>query len=157
MIPHPISNNIQSTNNRSRHVALVSQPQKKHVRIIHTETFSEFCKRYFISEEVNINMTKGTLMGLVAALMLLGILFFLSGFLAAMHLYTAKPTMPELPDGIHNPLSTPYHTPTQPAYATASSSRMPSSSKRLPTTGQRSVIVPSERAPSNNTYTTYSY
>lgn len=125
-------------------------PSTRQVHIVpYQETFSEFCTRYFVTEKVDLTMSKGSLMGLVLGLMLLGILFFLSGFLAAVHLYTPGPSAlaAALPPE-HSPLATPYHIPTQATYATSSSSRMPSSSAHLPSTPQRTVVVPTDRHPS---------
>lgn len=123
---------------------------RQNTRVIpYRETFSEFCTRYFVEEKVDLTMSKGSLMGLVLGLMLLGILFFLSGFLAAVHLYTPSSSIENSVPIAHDPLNSPYHLPTQPTYATSSSSRMPTSSGHLPTTQQRMVVVPPSRHPSD--------
>lgn len=129
-------------------VSSAKAPARGHV-IPYRETFSEFCTRYFVEEKVDLTMSKGSLMGLVLGLMLLGILFFLSGFLAAVHLYTPSTSLTSLELPEHNPLASPYHLPTQSTYATSSSSRMPKSSGHLPTTPQRAVVSPSTRHPSD--------
>lgn len=161
MIPYVNEQNVLSAPSRSKVVHYIHQlrgssklslltAKRRNAYVVpYRETFSEFCTRYFVEEKVDLTMSKGSLMGLVVGLMFLGILFFLSGFLAAVHLYTPGPSslVAALPN--HDPLATPYYIPTQPTYATSSSSRMPSSSTHLPTTPQRAVVVPPGRQPSD--------
>lgn len=168
MIPH-ISNDTlpprypyYSSLHEQKALPVNALSQQRQARIVpYKETFSAFCTRYFIEEKVDLTMSKGSLMGLVLGLMLLGILFFLSGFLAAVHLYTPGASLTSLPTEVHNPLASPYHLPTQPTYATSSPSHMPTTSKHTPTTQQSAVVVPSSRQPSeyitNPPYTTDTY
>lgn len=52
------------------------------------QSFLAFCKRLWIDEELFFAMNKLSLLGLVIGLMILGALFFFSGFLMAVNLYS---------------------------------------------------------------------
>jgi hypothetical protein len=86
------------------------QAQPYLIREQRHESALEFLNRYLIKEEVHLTMNKLSLMALLSGLMFLGALFFVSGFLVAVNVYTpSTPTaIPEMP---HNPLARPSHAP----------------------------------------------
>lgn len=75
------------------------------------ETVGELLRRYFLLEEVELVMNKLSMFALLFGLMFLGTIFFLTGFLVAVNVYSPKPI--EIPQLAHDPLTRPTHTPSQ--------------------------------------------
>jgi len=151
-----------------------SRSQMYLIREHRRQTVSETFYHNLIKEEIAFSMNKLSLTALLGGLMFLGALFFVSGFLVAVNVYTAKSLPNIIPSEVqaHNPLAKPSHAPSaNPGASISRASQQPQymvppqfatvdgvsmvQQPRLPSTQQAGMIAPNpnaqyvQRAPSH--------